>query len=169
MFDESKVKFYDEIRFPYGNENCRKQIEEELRDELSFLSEDELKAAIEEELEYIPSSKDVKIKLLENYTKWAPSCFKKGAIGVVHDWRYFRYSGNTWYDVYVLVDIDGNEVAVNIDKLEVLDKDFLATEKEFFSKFKDTYKYENGTLTLKKGVEIHCTGLINRILDYLEN
>ena len=35
------------------------------------------------------SNKEVKVRLKKNYTKHATSDFVQGAIGVVHDWKYF--------------------------------------------------------------------------------
>lgn len=171
-FDEKAVKFYDELNIGYGTEEEKEKIAKELEDELSeFLTKEELEIAIYEQTHDIIENKNIRVKLLCDYRKWAPSCFVKGAEGIVREWKFFRYRSHTWNYAYVLVEIDGYSVPVNIDKLEVLDKDFLEAERNFFLKFKDTYEHipKDNLLKLNDDIEIHCTALIDRILNYLED
>ena len=170
-FDESKVKYYDDINIAYGDEEDKEKIRKELEDELSdFLSPEEVELAILNETQYIVSNKDVRVRLLEDYRKWAPKDFVCGAEGIVREWKFFRFKSYNWYYAYVLVEINGEEVPVNIEKLEVLDKNFLEAEKNYFLQFKDTYEYrpEDNLLILNDKLQIHCTALVNRILDYIE-
>lgn len=166
------VKFYDELNIGYGTEEEKEIIRKELEDELSgILSTEELEVAILGEINALVGNKDISVRLLTDYRRWGPSTFVKGAIGVVRDWRFFRYLSNTWYYAYVLVEINGDVCAVNIDKLEVLDEKFLEAERNYFRKFKDTYEYipSENTLKLNDEIEIHCKALVNRILEYLED
>lgn len=171
MLDLDKVRFYDELNIGYGTEEDKERIRKELEDELSeFLDPEELELAIIEETQDIVNNKNIKVKLLCDYRKWGPASFTKGAVGIVRDWKFFRYRSNTWNYAYVLVEIDGEDCPVNIDKLEVLDKDFLEAEKKYFLRFKDTYEWtpSDNLLKLNDEIEIHCTSLVNRILNYLE-
>ena len=170
--DENKIRFYDELNISYGDEKEKEQIKKELTDELGdFLTPEELEAVISNETKYIISNKDVRVRLLEDYRKWGPSCFKRGAEGVVREWKFFRFRSYTWNYAYVLVEIDGLECPVNIDKLQVLDDDFLEAEKQFFLQFKNTFKYkpEENLLILNDKIQLHCTSLVNRILGYLKD
>lgn len=169
--DELKVKFYDELNISYGDESEKEIIAQEITDELSdILSPEELQLAIINETQDIISNKDIRVRLLDDYRKWGPDCFKRGAVGVVREWKFFRYRSYTWNYAYVLVEIDGEECPVNIEKLEVLDENFLEAEKRFFRKFKSTYKYvpTDNLLILNDEIQLHCTALIDRILGYLE-
>lgn len=171
MLDEDKIKYYDEFNLSEGSSEDAKILEQELTDELSgFLTSEELKKVIEEETKNFNCNKNIKVKLLQDYTRWGTKDFIKGAIGVVKDWKFFRYHGGTWKYAYVLVTINNEDVPVNIDKLEVLDENFLKIEKNYFQQYKNTYKYipSDNLLKLNDDIEIHCTGLINRILNYLE-
>lgn len=170
-FDENQVKFYDDINVAYGTEEEKDAIRKEMEDELKdFLSKEELEIAIQDEIKYIISNKNVKVKLLEDYTRWGTKDFVKGAIGVVRNWVYFRFKSYNWYYAYVLVEINGEEVPVNIDKLEVLDRSFIEAEKEYFSKYKDTFEWieDEHLLVLDDELKIHCTSLVRRILRYLD-
>ncbi len=172
-YDEDQIKFYDDLNISYGTEEEKEQIEQELTEELGdILDKEELEAAIANETKYLIPNKNVRVRLLEDYTKWAESSkWKKGAEGIVKDWKFFRFHGRTWQWAYVYVEIGDEGCAVNIDKLEVLDEDFLKAEEKFFKQFKDTYVYipTENLLRLDDDIELHCTSLINRILGYLEN
>ena len=75
-----------------------------------------------------------------------------------------------WYFAYVWVDINGEEAAVNVDALEVLDKDFVSAEEKFFMKYKDTFYYDedNHELVLDDETRFHCSTICRRILSYLD-
>lgn len=171
--DDEKVKFYDDLNVSYGDESEKEKIAQELTDELSdILSKEELDLVILNETQDIISNKNIKVKLLEDYRKWGPDCFRRNAVGVVKEWKFFRYRKcSTWNYAYVMVEINGEECPVNINKLEVLDKNFLEAEKNFFMKFKSTYKYmpDDNLLILNDKIELHCTALIDRILGYIED
>lgn len=170
-FDEDRVKYYDDINIAYGDEEEKEQIRKELEDELGdFLSPEEIQLAFLNETQYIVSNKNVKVRLLEDYQRWGTPAFVYGAEGIVREWKFFRFKSYNWYYAYVLVEIDGEEVPVNIEKLEVLDKNFLEAERNYFLQFKDTYEYkpDENLLVLNDKIQIHCTALVNRILDYIE-
>lgn len=169
--DEDRIKYYDDINIAYGSEEEKEAIRKELEDELKeFMSKEEIEVAIEEEIKYIISNKNVKIKLLTDYTKWATKDFVKGAIGIVRNWVYFRFKSYNWYYAYVLVEINGEEYPVNIDKLEVLDRNFIEAEEKYFSRYKDTFEWneDEHLLVLDDDLQIHCTSLVRRILRYLD-
>lgn len=172
-YDDDKVKYYDDLNISYGTEEEKEQLTEELTEELGdILSPEELEAAIANETKYLIPNKNVRVRLLEDYTKWAESSkWKKGAEGIVRDWKFFRFNGRTWHWAYVYVEMGDEGCAVNIDKLEVLDQSFLEAEKKYFKQFEDTYEYipDENLLRLNKDIEIHCTSLINRIIDYIED
>ena len=148
-------------------EDIKKELEDELGD---ILSPEELETVIHDEIKYLIPNKDVRVRLLEDYQKWGSPDFVQGAEGVVKEWKFFRFKSYNWYYAYVMVEINGTSCPVNIDKLEVLDKGFIDAERKFFMKFKDTYKYqpEENLLVLNDKLSIHCTSLVNRILEYLE-
>lgn len=169
--DENVIRYYDEINIAYGTEEEKEAIRQDLINELSsFMTSEEIELAYIEETKDMIANKDVKVKLLKDYRKWGTEAFKKGAIGVVHDWKYFRFRSYNWYYAYVLVDIDGEEAAVNIDALQVLDKNFIEAEEKYFKKYEETFSYdkENHELTLNDELSFHCSSLCRRILGYLD-
>lgn len=170
-FDESRVRYYDDLNIAYGDEEEKQNIKKELEDELGdILSPEELETVIHDEIKYIIPNRDVRVKLLEDYQRWGTSDFVKGAEGIVREWKFFRFKSYNWYYAYVMVEINGESCPVNIEKLEVLDKNFIDAERKFFMKFKDTYEYkpEDNLLVLNDKLSIHCTALVNRILGYIE-
>ena len=71
-----------------------------------------------------------------------------------------------------MVEINGEAYPVNINKLEVLDRNFIESERRYFrNKYLTTYEYipSDNLLILDKDTQIHCTALIDRIMEYLED